>query len=60
MIHKDQKVSRQHHVLDYCIKENFKKKKHLSVIAIDFSKAFDSIKRDTLIQVLKKYRIHKR
>ena len=33
-------------------------KKPVYVIAIDLSKAFDSIKRDTLIQVLKKYRIH--
>ena len=33
-------------------------KRPLYVIAIDFSKAFDSIKRDTLIQVLKKYIIH--
>ena len=33
-------------------------KRPLNVIAIDFSKAFDSIKIDTLIQVLKKYRIH--
>ena len=46
------------YVLDYCIKESFKMKRPLYVIAIDFSKVFDSIKRDTLIQVLKKYRIH--
>ena len=46
------------YVLDYCIKESFKMKRPLFVIAIDFSKAFDSIKRDTRIQVLKKYRIH--
>ena len=46
------------YVLDYCIKESFKTKRPLYVIAIDFSKAFDSIKRDTLIQGLKKYIIH--
>ena len=40
-------------VLDYCVKESFKRKKTLYLISIDFQKAFDSIKRDTLIYALK-------
>ena len=55
---KNRRLADNLYILDYCIKESFKKKKPLYVIAIDFSKAFDSIKRDTLIQVLKKYIIH--
>ena len=55
---KNRRLADNLYILDYCIKESFKKKKPLYVIAIDFSKAFDSIKRDTLIQVLKKYSIH--
>ena len=55
---KNRRLADNLYILDYCIKESFKKKKPLYVIAIDFSKAFDSIKRDTLIQVLKKYSMH--
>ena len=55
---KNRRLADNLYVLDYCIKESFKKKKYLHVIAIDFYKAFDSIKRYTLIQVLKKYIIH--
>ena len=54
---KNRRLTDNLYVLDYCIKESFKIKKPLYVIAIDFSKTFDSIKRDTLIQVLKRYRI---
>ena len=46
------------YILDYYVKESFKKKNPLYVVAIYFSRAFDSIKRDTLIHVHKKYRIH--
>ena len=38
--------------------ESYKRKKPLYLISIDFAKAFDSIKRDALMYVLKKYRIH--
>ena len=55
---KNRRLADNLYVLDYYMKESFKTKKPLYVIAIDFSKSFDSIKRDTLIQVLKKYRIH--
>ena len=44
-------------VLQYCIEESFKKKKSLIVTSIDYSKAFDSIKRDTIITTLMHYRI---
>ena len=50
---KNRRLADNLYILDYCIKESFKMKKPLYVISIDFSKAFDSIKRDTLIQVLK-------
>ena len=45
-------------LLNYCINESFRKNKQLIVISIDFSKAFDSIKRSSLIEAMKKYRIH--
>lgn len=45
-------------ILNHCIQESFKRKKPLYVISIDFAKAFDSIKRDKLIYVLKIYNIH--
>ena len=55
---KNRRLADNLYVLDYCIEESFKIKRPLYVIDIDFSKVFDSIKRDTLIQVLKKYIIH--
>ena len=55
---KNRRISDNLIVLDYCVKESFKRKKNLYLISIDFQKAFDSIKRDTLIYALKKYRIH--
>ena len=45
-------------VLQYCIEETFKKRKSLIVTSIDYAKAFDSIKRDTIITTLMHYRIH--
>ena len=55
---KNRRISDNLLVLDYCVKESFKRKKPLYLISIDFQKAFDSIKRVTLIYALKKYRIH--
>ncbi len=40
-------------VLRYCIEKTFKIKKPLVVIAIDFTKAYDCIKRGKLIETLK-------
>ena len=44
-------------ILNYCIEETFLAKKELYVIAIDFMKAFDSVSRKTLIEIMKKYKI---
>ena len=55
---KNRRLAYNLYVLNYCIKESIKMKKPLYVITIDFSKAFDSIKRDTFIQMRKKYIIH--
>ena len=46
------------YILQYCVEESFKKKKALIVTSIDFKKAFDSVKRDVLIEVMKKYKIN--
>ena len=45
-------------ILKYCIDKSFRDKKTLYVTTVDFSKAFDSIKRDNLIRVLMDYRIY--
>ena len=50
---KNRRISDNLLVLDYCVKESFKRKKPLYLISIDFQKAFDSIKRVTLIYALK-------
>ena len=43
-------------ILRYCIGESRKMKRPLYITAIDFAKAFDSINRKQIINVLKKYR----
>lgn len=45
-------------ILKYCIESNFKRKKPLIVISIDYRKAFDSVKRGNIIEIMKKYKIH--
>ena len=45
-------------ILQYCIESSFKAKKPLIVISVDFSKAFDSIKREKIIEALMKYKVH--
>ena len=45
-------------VLKYCINSSFKSKKSLIITAIDFSKAFDSVKRSKLIETLIKFHVH--
>ena len=45
-------------ILDYCVATSFKNRKEMYLISVDFAKAFDSIKRSTLIFALKKYKIH--
>ena len=55
---KNRRIADNLFVLDYCVKESYKIRKPLFLISIDFAKAFDSVKRDKLVNVLKKYRIH--
>ena len=45
-------------VLQYCEEKSHRMKKELIVTCIDYSKAFDSIKRDKIIEALMHYRIH--
>ena len=45
-------------ILQYCIERSFKNKKGLVVVAVDFSKAYDSIKREELIKVMMDYKMH--
>jgi len=47
-------------ILRYCVEESLKMKSKLYVAAIDFSKAFDSVNREKMIEVLKKYKIESR
>jgi len=55
---KNRRIADNLFILDYCIQECIKKKKPLFLISIDFAKAFDSIKRNMLMFVLKKYLVH--
>ena len=45
-------------LLQYCVEESRRAKVPLIVTSIDYSKAFDSIDRACMIQVLMKYRVH--
>ena len=45
-------------ILQYCIERSFIDHQKLYVVAIDFSKAFDSVDRKMMIDVLKMYKIH--
>ena len=44
-------------ILRDCVEETYRKKEQMVAIAIDFKKAYDSIKRETIVQVLKELRI---
>ena len=45
-------------LLQYCVEESYKRKVPLIVTSIDYSKAFDSIDRARMIEVLMKYKVH--
>ena len=45
-------------ILQYCAESSFKMKKPLVVVSIDYSKAFDSIDRAKMVEVLMKYKVH--
>ena len=44
--------------LQYCTERSFKLRKPLIVACLDYSKAFDSIKREKLIKTLIHYTVH--
>ena len=44
-------------ILRECVEETYRKKEQMVAIAIDFEKAYDSIKRETMVQILKELRI---
>ena len=45
-------------ILQYCIEQNFRRRKPLVVTCIDYSKAYDSIRRETIVETLMHYRVH--
>ena len=45
-------------ILQYCIEKTYKQRKPLIVTCIDYTKAYDSIKRETIVETLANYRIH--
>ena len=57
---KNRRIEDNLFILRYCKEEAFRMKKQLVVISVDYSKAFDSVKRSSMIRVLKKYRIDSR
>ena len=44
-------------ILNYCVEDAFLRKKSLIVTAIDYSKAFDSIDRSSMIEAMKNYKL---
>ena len=45
-------------ILQYVVQESLKRKQQLIMTAVDFKKAYDSVKRETLIKVLMDYKVH--
>ena len=45
-------------ILQYCIEKNFRRRKRLVVTSIDYSKASDSIRRETIVETLMHHRVH--
>ena len=45
-------------ILGECVEEAYRKIEQMVAIAIDFKKAYDSIKRETMVQILKELRIY--
>ena len=44
-------------ILRECVEDTHRKKEQIVAIAIDFKKAYDSIKRETMVQIRKELRI---
>ena len=55
---KGRRVTENIYMLNYCIERSFNRKSKLFILSIDFSKAYDSIDRIRLIDVLKELHIH--
>ena len=55
---KERRIEDNLFILNYCVNYSYRYNKQLIVTAIDFSKAFDSIDRKSLIEALKKFKIH--
>ena len=55
---KERRIEDNLFILNYCVNYSHRYNKQLIVTAIDFSKAFDSINRKSLIESLKKFKIH--
>jgi len=49
---KEEELKNNLFILRYCIENSFVMKKNLVVISIDFAKAYDSIKRDEMVNIL--------
>ena len=45
-------------ILQYCIEQNFRRRKPLVVTCIEYSKVNDSIRRGTFVETLMHYRVH--
>ena len=55
---RDRRIEDNIIILKYCIGESYRNGKPLYVAAIDFAKAFDSIKRESIVKALQKYKCH--
>ena len=44
-------------IIQQCIEDTYRTRESLFVVSVDFCKAFDSIKREAIVEVLKEYRI---
>ena len=47
-------------LLQECVQEVCRRREEMVVVAVDFKKAYDSIKRETILEVLKEYRVEGR
>lgn len=45
-------------ILQYMVEENYRKIKTLVVMSLDYSKAYDLIRREEIVKALKQYNIH--
>lgn len=53
---KNRRIEDNIFILRYCIADSKRRKKPLYIAAVDFAKAFDSIKREHIVRALKRYK----